>query len=111
MDNLETKLGAILENPDMMQKIMSLAQSFGNENQQGNSPPTTENSTDSIFPDIDLQTIQKISGIAGQTNIDKNQKNLLNALCPYLSEYRITKLEKAMRAAKMARLASTFLSR
>jgi hypothetical protein len=31
---------------------------------------------------------------------------LLNALCPYLSRDRIGKLEKAMRAAKMAKLAT-----
>ena len=111
MDNLASKLGALLENPDMMQKIMSLAQSFGNDNQQVSSSSMPGNETNPTFPDIDLQTIQKISGLAGQTNIDKNQKNLLAALGPYLSHYRISKLEKAMRAAKMARLASSFLGR
>jgi hypothetical protein len=54
--------------------------------------------------------IQKLSGIARQSSIDKNQQNLLRALGPYLSRERITKLEKAMRAAKIAGIASTALA-
>ena len=53
--------------------------------------------------------IQAISGLAGQSGIDKEQKDLLKALGPYLSDGRVGKLEKAMRAAKMARLATAFI--
>ena len=105
MEDLESKIGSIMSNPELMSQIMALAQSMGSEPQQ----PEEESS--SSFPEIDLQTLQKLSGLAGQSNIDTNQKNLLRALGPYLSAHRITKLEKAMRAAKMARLASTFLGR
>ena len=104
MDDLESKLGAVLENPQMMEKIMSLAQSLGQSSAQ-ESPPGD------AMPQMDLQLLQKLSGIAGQSNIDANQKNLLCALGPYLNHRRISKLEKAMRAAKMAKLASTFLGR
>ena len=107
MDELETKLGAILENPQMMQQIMSLAQTLG----QGEDATKQESSPTSVMPELDLQTLQKLSGLAGQSNIDKNQKNLLSALSPYLSRQRISKLEKAMRAAKMARLATGLLGR
>ena len=58
---------------------------------------------------IDPALLQKIMGIAGQTGIDSNQRALLSALRPYLSGHRLGKLEKAMRAAKLASLASTFL--
>ena len=30
MDEMEQKLGAVLKNPELMQKIMSMAQSLGN---------------------------------------------------------------------------------
>ena len=40
---------------------------------------------------------------------DTDQQTLLAALSPYLSQNRVKKLENAMRAAKMARLASAFL--
>ena len=43
------------------------------------------------------------------TGIDQNQQNLLSALSPYMSRDKVSKLENAMRAAKLARLASGFL--
>ena len=106
MEDLESKIGSILENPQLMQQIMSLAQSLGQDTPQQSSQEQASN-----VSEPDLQLLQKLSGLAGQSNIDKNQKNLLSALSPYLSRQRITKLENAMRAAKMARLASTFLGR
>lgn len=102
MDDLESKLGAVLENPQMMEKIMSLAQSLGQASPQEAPPADTT-------PQVDLQLLQKLTGLAGQSSIDSNQKNLLAALGPYLNRKRISKLEKAMRAAKMAKLASSFL--
>ena len=105
MDDLQSQLGTILENPQMMEKIMSLAQSLGQADQQQNLPPQ------SAMPELDLQMLQKLSGLATQSGIDNNQKNLLSALTPYLNRQRISKLEKAMHAAKMARLATTLLGR
>ena len=99
MEDLENKLGAVLNNPEMMQKIMSFAQSF---NQSGESPK--QDVAAGGF-DIDPTMIQRISGLAKQSGIDKNQQSLLRALNPYLSRQRIQKLERAMRAAKMASMA------
>ena len=117
MDDLEAKMGAVLSNPEAMQKIMALAQSLnlsGKDNSQGPSqkPEQKEHAQESTAPSLpalDLSMIQKLSGLAGQHSIDKNEQTLLKALGPYLSRERISKLEKAMRAAKMARMASTFL--
>lgn len=110
MDGLEEKLGSILGNPDMMQKIMSLAQSLNTSEapQKQESPPPPKQEA-AAFPEIDLGMLQKISGFAQKSGIDRNQQTLLTALTPYLSNQRISKLEKAMRAAKMARMASSFL--
>ena len=107
MDDMEAKLGAILNNPAMMQQIMSLAQQMS---PQGEEPPPQEKKPqNNPFPEIDIAAIQKLTGFAKQNGIDKNQKNLLNALGPYLSKQRISKLEKAMRAAKMASMATSLL--
>lgn len=106
MDDLENKLGAILGNPEMMGKIMALAQSFGDgqpEEEQKPPPPQS-------FPDIDISLLQKLSGAAKHTGIDQNQKSLLKALTPYISSRRLGKLERAMRAAKMAGVAGIFLN-
>lgn len=107
MDGMEDKLGAILSNPQMMQQIMSIAQSLGQSSQP---VPEEKPEPKPAIPEIDLSMIQKISGLANQSGIDHNQQALLKALSPYLSRERIARLERAMRAAKMARYASTFLS-
>ena len=101
MDDLETKLGEILSNPQMMQQIMGLAQSLGqpSEKPSMNAPPSIP----------DLSAMQAISGVLSQSNMDAQQQNLLRALTPYLNQERIRKLEKAMRAAKLAKMASAFL--
>lgn len=119
MDDLENKLGAILGNPEMMQQIMSLAQKFSPpEAGSKQEPPTQKQESNQKsmdlplpgLPDLDLSMIQKLSGFASQSRIDSNQQSLLRALGPYLSNHRISKLEKAMRAAKMASIATAFLS-
>jgi hypothetical protein len=48
--------------------------------------------------------------MAQKGTIDHNQQGLLKALTPYLSQARISKLEKAMRAAKMAQFATVLLN-
>ena len=107
MDDLENKLGAVLGNPEMMEKIMTFAKSLGQS--EPAAPQSAAEHTS--MPDIDISTLQKISSLAGQSSIDQNQRTLLNALRPYLSGHRIGKLERAMRAAKMAGMAGIFLNK
>lgn len=103
VEGMEEKLGAILNDPNMMQQIMAMAQSLGNSAPE---KPQEEKKTGHT---IDPAILQKVSGILGNSGVDQQQKMLLQALNPYLSRDRVTKLENAMRAAKMARLASSFL--
>ena len=105
MDELENKIGAIMNNPEMMEKIMALAKSMDSSGPEHK----PDSQSKGAFPDIDFSMLQKLSGLAGQSSIDKNQKNLLQALGPYLSRQRLGKLERAMRAAKMAGMATTLL--
>lgn len=106
MSEMEDKIGAILNNPQMMQQLMSMAQALGSQQEVPSSAPPK--STE-IAPQLDFGMLQKVSGLARQSNIDQREQALLQALNAYLSTDRIVKLEKAMRAAKMARLASTAL--
>ena len=103
MDDFENKLGQILGNPEMMGKIMAMAQSFGG--QETPPPPPQE----SPLPEMDFAAIQKLTGLMGKAGVDSDQKALLCALSPYISSTRVQKLEKAMRAAKLAGVATTFL--
>ena len=106
MEGFEDKIGAILNDPKMMQQIMSMAQALGSSSQE--TKESQENNERS--PVLDPNIIQKLSALYGPGGIDPEQKTLLQALRPYLAGERIQKLEKAMRAAKMARLASVFLN-
>lgn len=107
MDDLENRLGAVLGNPEMIEKIMTFAKSLG----QSEDTPSQPAPEPASIPDIDLSTLQKLSNLAGQGSIDQNQRTLLNALRPYISSHRISKLERAMRAAKMAGMAGIFLNK
>ena len=101
MDDMEQKIGAVLNNPELMQKIMNMAQSFGQ------TPAASQEKAGPSEPDLAM--IQKLSGLAQSSGIDQEQKALLSALTPYLTRSRIVKLENAMRAAKLARLASAMI--
>lgn len=103
MAELEDKLGAVLNNPQLMQQIMSMAQSLG---QQSSPPPPSPEPQVSGFDPV---LLQKIAGIASAAGGDEQQRALLCALGPYLSRDRISRLEKAMQAAHLAKAASAFL--
>lgn len=109
MDDMESKLGAILGNPDMMAQIMSMAQKLAG----GDPAPPPPSPPQPIIPNLpdglDMGMLMKVAGMANSANIDGNQKALLIALRPYLVPERIGKLEKAMRAAKLAGMASSIL--
>ena len=107
MAEMEEKLNSILSDPGMMQKIMTMAQALDGGPQKVDEP---DKGGSSLFSDIDMATVQRITGLAKQTGVDKREQALLRALAGYLSKERISRLEKAMRAAKMAKVATSALS-
>ena len=104
MSELEEKLGAMLSNPQLMQQISSLVQAMG---QPSPSPPPPTPPQQPSEPDF--SQLQGLASFLQSNRIDTNQQALLRALSPYLSPWRVGKLERAMRASKMAGLASMFL--
>lgn len=107
MSELEEKLGSLLSDPNMMQQIMGMAKMLSasvppEQAQEAAVPPAP--------PQIDGNMLKALSGIANQGGIDSHQDSLLKALHPYLSQNRISKLERAMSAARMASAASAFLN-
>ena len=115
MSGMEDQLGAILGDPEMMRKIQALAQSM---EQTAPAEPTAPKQPPSQPPPPpplggidtgDLEMVKAFAGFARGAEIDKDQRALLKALAPYVSREKITKLEKAMRSAKMAQQASALL--
>lgn len=112
MSEIEDQLGAILGNPKMMADIMALAQSMGQEESpQVPEKPSVSPPLPSSFGDggMDMAMVKALTSFARSTRIEKEQQALLNALCPFISREKIQKLEKAMRAAKIAQQASGLL--
>ncbi len=107
MEDLERQLGSILNDPNMMEKLQTMAQNLGLN--QGQAP--AQEPASFSMPEVDPAMLGKIAGIAGKSGISQDQRALLNALTPYLSHRRLQKLEKAMQAAKMAQLATGLLGR
>lgn len=106
MSELEEKLGALLSNPQLMQQISSLVQAMGQPSQPAPSPPPMPEQSP---PEPDFSQLQGLASLLQNNRTDANQQALLRALSPYLSPWRVGKLERAMRASKMAGLASVLL--
>ena len=101
MSELEEKLGTLLSNPQLMQQIAAMAQAIGQSSPQQAPPQPKAPSAPAL--------LKSLSEMAQAGRIDREQQELLHALSPFLSQTRIGKLERAMRAAKMAGFASIFL--
>ena len=106
MSELEEKLGTILSNPQLMQQISAMAQALGQAPPEPPAPPPVAPQSPTL-PDPAM--LQKVSGMMQAGRVDQEQQELLHALSPFLSQSRIGKLERAMRAAKMAGFASALL--
>ncbi len=106
MDGMEEKLGSILANPQLMQQIMSMAQSLGGVSEPAKEPPKSPAPSQGLDPAL----IKGLGSLVGQGRVDGNQQALLRALGPYLSRGRVAKLERAMRAARIAQTASALLN-
>lgn len=109
MENMEAAIEGVLSNPELMQKIMGMAQALGG------SPAASEDKAQSgpsqEMPEItpDLSQMAKIGSLLSQANIDSDQQNLLSALTPYISSPHIGKLKRAMQAARLAELATSMI--
>ena len=118
MDGIEEKLGSILSNPEMMNTIMTMAKALGQSQPEpapqqpspAKQPPLQQKAPPPIGKN-ELEMISRISSLSQQTGLDRQEQALLRALNPYLTRDRLSKLEKAMHAAKMAKFATIALAR
>ena len=106
---LEQAIGAILQDPEQMQTILSFAKSLGLSPPEA--PPKTEPPPSPPQKEPPPRTSNDALGEllqkAGQ--LDKRQENLLNALKPFLKPERREKIDRAMQAARLSRLAGAAL--
>ena len=103
---LEEKLSAILNDPDSMAQILSMAQSLGmgqeGEPASGTAAPEP--------PPVDPAMLQGIFQLMEQVqHQDGKQEALLLALKPYLAPERRNKIDEALQIARISHLAGAAL--
>lgn len=104
MSALEDALQQVLADPQKLNSIMEMAKGLGQ------SMPSQ--SSENLGPGLaDPALMKKLTGFAAKNTIDPRQRQLLQALSPYLSQSRLSRLEKAMQAARLAAFATTLTGR
>lgn len=101
MAEFEDRLGSILSNPDLMGKIMSMANSM---NQQPTPAPAPQPNA-SAMP-FDPGAMAGMMQMLKATQLEPKQRQLLQALRGFVPEDRLVRLEKAMQASLIAKFAS-----
>ena len=98
MSDFEDKLNQLLNDPKEMERFAGFAKSL-----MGGGEPGPE---EKRVPDFDPGLLKRISGLIGG-GAGKNSKDakLLEAMRPYLSEKRRSKMDRAMKIARLAGLA------
>lgn len=110
-EGLESQLNQILNDPERMAQILSLAQSFGMSETQPAAPPeapprTPDPPNASSMPPLDPAMLQSMMQLMQQAQrADGKQEALLLALKPYLAPERREKLDRAMQIARISHLA------
>ncbi len=107
-EGLEEKLNQILNDPDSMAQILSMARSFGmgqESEPSASSPPPCGNP----FPMDEGMLFQMMQIFQQMQQTDSKQEALLCALKPYLAPERREKLDQAMQLARFSRLAQLAL--
>ncbi len=104
MEGMEARLDQILGDPKAMNAIADLAQKLMAGGQDGEAPPQPPKEA----------SAPALAGLLGKLSAngggDSRQRQLLQAMRPYLKEERRRKMDRALRLARMARLAETALS-
>jgi len=105
VSELEDKISGILNNPIEMEKITQLASQFLGGGKAADDGSAKQNDSSFDFPMLDGQMLSRISSLMTSAGSGSDKANLLHAMAPYLKDSRREKMEKAMRFAKMAKIA------
>ncbi|HIT34911.1 MAG TPA: hypothetical protein IAC31_09885 [Candidatus Faecousia intestinigallinarum] len=106
MGEMEEKLAAMMNDPQVMEQVAAMAKSLGMEMPSSEQPAAAASSG---FAGLDISALQKLSSLAGRGNLDGKEHALLKALHPYLAKERLERLEKALCTARMAQMAAEML--
>jgi len=95
VSELEDMINSVLSDPGQMERISSLARSLMGGEEGGQSPAP---------PEPDGAMLGRLSALMGRDE-GSDKRALLEAMKPYLSEKRRQKMDRALRIARLARIA------
>ena len=101
MAELEDMINSVLNDPEQMNMISSLAKSLMAGDGKGEEEPPLSQGPEGM----DAKMLGKIQRIMAGGGKPAGSEALLRAMQPYLSEKRRTKMDKALKLARMAKLA------
>jgi len=108
MDDLQSKISAIFSSPESMEQIRNLAQSLaGGEDIQSPVSAPTQQQEPSL--QMDPRIMQVMTRAMSEFSKPSEASALLGALRPYLSQDRISKVDRAMNIARLAKIARTII--
>ena len=103
----EAMLKNILGNPDAMDKIMGLMQSFGDEKSSTEAHSKKESSIPLPFGLDNPETLLKLGNAFQKISSDDDPRiNLLLAIRPYLNQKRLQTADQAMQILKLSKMSS-----
>ena len=117
MGELEDKINSVLGDPEQLKKITKMAQSFMAGSGTAEKPDSggAGDKLGDMFKtlggdgggmDIDPAMISRITRLMSSGGAERKQERaLLEAMKPYMSEKRRSKMDKALRIAKLAGIA------
>lgn len=116
MDDLSQKIGEILSDPSMMEQIKSLSGMLGISGSK-EPPPAAAQSVPSAAPSLQTQPnllgglspdmlgmIMKFAPLISSMNEENDNTRLLNALRPFLSEKRRSRIDGSIRLLGLMRM-------
>lgn len=118
MAEWEEKLGAILNDPQAMAQIMSIAQSLGGQEQEGASagavPPDTASDAppepSAPTPELDPKVMEVgMRALAAWQEPGDSRSALLQALRPLMKEERRGKVDKAIQITRLSKVVRVVL--
>lgn len=116
MDDLTSKLGELLNNPESMEKIKNLASMFGASSAPAPAEPSQENVEEKNAPaappvDADaMRMVMRIAPVLSKVRQEDDSTRLLRALRPFLGEEKRKKLDEAIKLMQFVRLVPYFRS-
>lgn len=115
MDDITSKLGEMLNNPESMEKLKNLVSMFNGAagpspaapNSTDASPPPEKPEKNSPEPEVDkgsLEMIMKFAPLLSRARQEDDSTRLLRCLRPFLSEPKRKKLDEAIRLMQIVRM-------